>query len=405
MSGPVLRTLQPHRGAVLAAVGFAVVGVALHLLGVTGGRGPAVLLPLLVVCTAHLTLARAPVATAVLATAAGAASLTVGPLGAGDSPADGPGDPVVLFALGNVLHGAWTAATPARRAWLEAGGAVLVVVGAGWALTVEGPGTALGVACGLAALLLLPQWWARDVDRGAQLARERAARERQAERLATARDLHDVVAGHLSGIALQTEAALVAARAGGADTTVLAGVRTASVEALQQMRVLVDVLRTDDPARPVDGPVPTLAAAVELARAAGLQVRTDWPADLAAGTDPRLPAGAPSPAPVAVVAHRVLTEALTNARKHAAAGPVTVQASWTADLLLLRVDSPLAPRRTAGPAGEGAGLRGVRERVAAVGGTVRAGADAADPALWRLEARLPASAPVSAVTVSPVGAR
>ncbi len=289
------------------------------------------------------------------------------------------------------------------RGW-RPGGAVLVVVGAGVGPDRRGPGTALVVPAGSRALLLLPQWWARDVDRGAQLARERAARERQAERLATARDLHDVVAGHLSGIALQTEAALVAARAGGADTTVLAGVRTASVEALQQMRVLVDVRAHRRPGAPGGRARAHPGRGVELARAAGLQVRTDWPGDLAAGTDPRLPAGAPSPAPGRgggpPRAHRGPHERPQARRGRPRDRPGELDRRPAA------AARGLTPRPAAhgGPAGEGAGLRGVRERVAAVGGTVRAGADAADPALWRLEARLPASAPVSAVTVSPVGA-
>ncbi len=48
-------------------MGFAVAGAALHLLGVTGGRGPAVLPPLLLVCAAHLTVRHAPLTTAALA--------------------------------------------------------------------------------------------------------------------------------------------------------------------------------------------------------------------------------------------------------------------------------------------------------------------------------------------------
>jgi signal transduction histidine kinase len=110
------------------------------------------------------------------------------------------------------------------------------------------------------SLLVVPVWWATNVRRHRESA-EQVARIAEldrraavnAERNRMARDLHDVVAGHMSAIAIQSEAVL-SLRSGDPETarTVLKSVRENSVRALAEMRTMIDVLRADEP---VDEPV------------------------------------------------------------------------------------------------------------------------------------------------------
>ncbi|WP_432512372.1 sensor histidine kinase [Kineococcus sp. SYSU DK001] len=367
----------------LLAAGLAAGGTLLWWAGAPGGSAWN-LLPPVVAAATHLSVTRLPLSSAAVAFAAFTADGLL-------HPSSGP-SPVTTAALANVLYWAHTGATAARRATLETGAVVAVAVAAAVAL-LQDPGNALGRALTLAAVLGIPLVWARDVQRSADLARMAADRARRDERAATARDLHDVVAGHLSGIALQSEAALVAARRAGSDTTVLSGIRAASVESLHQMRAMIDLMRAapdevattpGDPS--ADSPAP--AEAVDLARAAGLDVHAhlDPPPHL--------------PPPTARTLHRVLTEALTNARKHAAPGPVHVHLTHHDRTVHLRVDSPLRPGTTPGttpgapgsaaPARPGHGLDGIRERVHALHGTATA---TAHPDRWRLDVTLPLPTP------------
>ncbi|WP_432563425.1 sensor histidine kinase [Kineococcus sp. SYSU DK003] len=380
------------------AAGFAAAGTVLFCLGAGGGHAWQ-LLPLLVVSAAHLTVARVPLATAAAAGAAFAADSLLG--------WDTGASPVTLIAATNVLYWAYTGTTPARRARLEVAALGCVVAGAAVvALSGAGARTVVAGALYLTAVLALPLWWARDVLRGAELARLEAERARRAERAAMARDLHDVVAGHLSAIALQSEAALAAARARGADPGVLPGVRAASVEALTQMRTMITLMRSGEAEDSGEEQIATspglaaLPAAVDLARAAGLDVRADL--DVAALVA-ALPESARAHPLAGQTVHRVLTEALTNARKHAAPGPVhvlvRVHARTDGSDLDLRVDSPL-PLRTpaARPGGHGGhGLAGMRERADALGATFSAAARAdLHPPVWRVQLTVPLPAAVPA---------
>src|SRR5699024_6366077 len=107
-----------------------------------------------------------------------------------------------------------------------------------------------------------PRWWGRSVRQhreraerarvGAEdqshLARMRHEEAARDEREQMARDLHDAVAGHLSAIALRTEAALVAGPTP-AEAETLTSVRSFSLEALTEMRTMIELLRGTEPQR------------------------------------------------------------------------------------------------------------------------------------------------------------
>jgi len=183
-----------------------------------------------------------------------------------------------------------------------------------------------------------------------------------AERSRLARDLHDVVAHHVSLIAVRAETAPYShpdleqpAR------TVLAEIAADARLALDELRGVLGILgRADDPAR---APQPTwqdVAALVERTGSSGVEVSLNQ--DL--GTAPIGPG-------VGYAAYRVVQEALTNARRHAPGQPLTVLVSSTTDVLVVRVSNPL-PATTAVADG-GRGLIGMRERVEALGGRMSAG--------------------------------
>ncbi|WP_030187292.1 sensor histidine kinase [Streptomyces violaceorubidus] len=203
-----------------------------------------------------------------------------------------------------------------------------------------------------------------------------------AERSRMARELHDMVANHLSAIAIHSTAALSLDDA--ATTRQALGViRENSVAGLAEMRRLIGILR-DGGGDSEPAPAPTLdglGALADGARANGLDVTLD----AACGDD--------LPAPVELAAYRIVQESLTNALKHASHGTVHVRLSRHDDALRVEVTSPYGDRGTPRAPGSGAGLVGMRERAALLHGTFEAGA-VADPAaaggtIWAVRATLP----------------
>ena len=202
---------------------------------------------------------------------------------------------------------------------------------------------------------------------------------RQEERLAIARELHDVVAHHVTGIVVQAQAAQAvwddrpsAARAA------VTQIESAGAEALGSMRRLVGTLRADGP-EPL-GPLAALDGLQQLAERSaelGLPVRlhlTGVPADL--------------PADLAASVHRIVQESITNAQRHATGATgvdVTVEGRRDDLVLVVRDDGrPPAGRRA--PA-SGYGLTGMAERAHALGGTFRAGP--LDGGGWSVQVELP----------------
>ncbi|MBZ6227838.1 sensor histidine kinase [Streptomyces olivaceus] len=204
-----------------------------------------------------------------------------------------------------------------------------------------------------------------------------------AERSRMARELHDLVANHLSAIAIHSTAALSLDDA--ATTRQALGViRENSVAGLAEMRRLIGILRDEGGGDTGPAAAPTLdglGALVDGARANGLDVTLD------------AAPGENLPAPVELAAYRIVQESLTNALKHASKGPVHVRLARQAGALRVRVTSPYGDRDTPRAPGSGAGLVGMRERAALLHGTFEAGAvadpDAAGGTIWAVCATLP----------------
>ncbi|MFV2120835.1 sensor histidine kinase [Streptomyces sp. Act-28] len=206
-----------------------------------------------------------------------------------------------------------------------------------------------------------------------------------AERARMARELHDMVAGHLSAIAIHSTAAL-SLDDPATSREAVGVIRESSVAGLAEMRRLISLLR-DGGADREPAPTPTLAGLPALVRQAAAH-------GTASGLTFVLAAPSPDedlPAPVELAAYRIVQESLTNALKHAGAGEVTVVVERAGRALGVGVTSPLG-RPAAGPRapGSGAGLVGMRERVTRLGGEFEAGpVDAAGRGTWRVRAVLP----------------
>ncbi|HXW43234.1 MAG TPA: histidine kinase [Streptosporangiaceae bacterium] len=233
-----------------------------------------------------------------------------------------------------------------------------------------------GVLVGSAALTWLlgdsmrfrRAYYAALEDRAARLEAERDAQARiaaAAERARIARELHDVIAHHVSVMVVQADGAGYALRSD-PDTaqSALKAIAGTGRQALTEMRRLLGVLRTGDEQAQL-APMPGLGELRELldqARSAGLAVSYTL-----LGTPRDLPEGAE------LAAYRVVQESLTNTRKHAGlAASAAVTLRYEPFGLIVEVtDNGLAS-----PAGEvtgGHGLAGMRERIAMYGGTVQAG--------------------------------
>jgi signal transduction histidine kinase len=204
-------------------------------------------------------------------------------------------------------------------------------------------------------------------DKAARLEAERHAQAKiaaAAERARIARELHDIVAHHVSVMVVQADGARYALRTdSGRTETALTAISDTGRQALTEMRKLLGVLRSAGEQSGL-APVPGLGELRELldqARAAGLEVSYTL-----TGTPRELPEGAE------LAAYRVVQESLTNTRKHgglAATAAVTLR--YEPDGLTVEVtDDGIASPYDA-PAGHG--LAGMRERIAMYGGTVQAG--------------------------------
>ena len=195
---------------------------------------------------------------------------------------------------------------------------------------------------------------------------ERARRAVLEERTRIAREMHDVVAHHMSLIAVRAETAPY--RLSGLPEPARAEFGALSAEAraaLAEMRRLLGVLRQDQPAALAPQPqLADLPALVGAARRAGVSVQLSVP-----------PALGQVPSGVGVCAYRIVQESLSNARQHAPGAAVTVSVDHDAGAVLLRVAN--GPGGPTGPAGNdhgpGHGLTGMRERVALLGGSLSAG--------------------------------
>jgi signal transduction histidine kinase len=195
---------------------------------------------------------------------------------------------------------------------------------------------------------------------------ERTRRAALEERARIARELHDVVAHHMSLIAVRAEAAPY--RLVGLPESARAEfgwLSEVARESLVEMRRLLGVLRDDKPADLAPQPeLADLPSLVDTARQAGLSVELSVPVAL-----DHVPSG------VAVCAYRIVQESLSNASQHAPGAAVTVSVGHDSGAVLLRVaNGPAGSAGTSGNEhGPGHGLTGMRERVALLGGSLSAG--------------------------------
>jgi signal transduction histidine kinase len=308
----------------------------------------------------------------------------------------GPTIPVLLI-LGDLLY---AVILYGRR---DIGRVIILLVGvtavsAGVAVASQLPDWRNGllVFLQIGTLPLIPVWWASNVRQHRDIADAERVRAEQlvqiaeldrraavaGERARMARDLHDVIAGQLSAIAIQSEALLSSGAARGVPEnvrTVLESVRENSVSSLAEMRTMIGLLRSEDTGEDLD-PHTAPARLAELdrlldsARAGGLEVEA------------KVVPGTPLATAVDLAAYRIIQEALTNALKHAPGSSVSVDVGRSGDTLVVSVLNSL-PNVTAHTSdGSGLGLLHLRERAQAVGGTLTAGKL---NGRWQVRAELP----------------
>ncbi|MEU5881291.1 histidine kinase [Spirillospora sp. NPDC047279] len=248
------------------------------------------------------------------------------------------------------------------------GGAIVIIPFRGSAISLLLFSAPLAV---LVAIAIGAGLWLRAID--ARRARALTAARRD-ERLELARDLHDFVAHHITGIVVQAQAARFTAGSAAPRSpeqldAMFAGIEKAGTEALTSMRRMVGLLREAQDNRDAGAagsatrPVGDLARVEELVAGFGSP-----PASLdIAGDLGELPPE------VATSVHRIVQEALTNARKHAAdATAVRVRVGRTAEGVEVTVRDDGQGRGRRLPSGA-FGLVGLGERVEALGGRIHAG--------------------------------
>ncbi|MFD7084261.1 sensor histidine kinase [Streptomyces sp. NPDC002181] len=384
------RTFRPHRDDVLLAVFSVLAGLVLWSLGIysTNNRhffpAWAALVPLLALGPMELLRRTAPNVTLAVGTAGVIADqFTVGNLGT-----------VLIFT--DLMYAAVVYGKPAmaRRLPITTGLVTIAVTitAVAWLRTPQS--LMIGVITGIVSFgPALTGATLRNHREAAEAARLRAEQtallaemDRSqavvAERARMARELHDMVANHLSAIAIHSTAAL-SIDSPATSREALGVIRENSVQGLAEMRRLIGLLR-DAGAEQEAVATPSLDgldALLEQARVNGAASGLDFVLH-----DDR-PTGEPVPAPVELAAYRIVQESLTNALKHAAPGTVRVRVTRADGLLGVRVESPYGDRPGPRAPGSGAGLVGMRERTELLGGEFSAGRTGS---LWLVRADLPA---------------
>ncbi|GGR94746.1 sensor histidine kinase [Streptomyces rubiginosohelvolus] len=391
----MLTSIRPDRDAVALAVSGLLGGLLLWLLGLhTQGGRPfsaswVTLVPLTAMASAELLRRNAP-----------RTALAVGTLAlVADQFTRGSLATILMFT--DVMYAAVLYGTPAAARRLPPATLLVTVASTiGFLAWFRKPealliGLVIGLVSFIPALTGVSVRSHRTAADAARLAAAQTARLAEmdrtqaviAERARMARELHDMVANHLSAVAIHSTAALSIDEPE-TSRNALKVIRENSVEGLAEMRRLIGLLREggkdDAPAA-----APTLAALdtlVEQTNANGAS------GGLVCTLEDTRDRGAEAlPTPVELAAYRIVQESLTNALKHAAPGPVAVRLGRSGELLTVEVTSVFGSRTGPTAPGSGAGLVGMRERVALLGGTFGAGAEpGGDGAkIWRVRAELP----------------
>ncbi|MEU9127084.1 histidine kinase [Kitasatospora sp. NPDC048540] len=304
---------------------------------------------------------------------------------------------VVMYT--DLLYAATLYGPPRMSRVLHLTGAATTVVLSGLTATYGEVSDALLVV-GLCGLVFIAPVWTGDLMRrqreqteSARLRAEQTALLAEldrrtavtAERARMARELHDVIANHLSAIAIHaTGAQSLARRQSRAEdeplVEALAVIRQNSVQGLAEMRRMIGLLREEHPEESYAAPrLDAVDALLAQARAAGRGAGLAFEAE-ECGERGELAA------PVELAAYRIVQESLTNALKHAAAGTVRLRIGYRAQELEIVTESPYRPGEGRAPAGARAGLVGMGERAQLLGGVLEAGPD---QGWWRVRAVLP----------------
>ncbi|MGW6500027.1 sensor histidine kinase [Nonomuraea angiospora] len=199
----------------------------------------------------------------------------------------------------------------------------------------------------------------RRADEAERTREETARRRADEERLHIARELHDSLTHQISIIKVQAEVAVHVARKRGEPVPeALLAIQEAGREATRELRATLEALRDDDtsPPRGLDD----VAELVERARTTGLD------ATLTIGGQRH-----DVPAAVDRTVYRIVQESLTNVARHAAAATASVRIDYRPDALAVRIDDDGRATPDSAPP-PGVGLLGMRERVTALGGRLRA---------------------------------
>lgn len=217
-------------------------------------------------------------------------------------------------------------------------------------------------------------------ERAERVEREQELREvevRYAERARIAREMHDAVAHRISLVALHAGGLTVAAAGLSQDEVRSAGdlIRSAAVQALQELRTALGVMRADEPASLEQPGLDRLDDLVDEARTAGQRITLSVHGDLS-----------DAPPGIGRAAYRIVQEGLTNARKHAAGTEVSVLLRRSDDMLQVRVGNEAVAVSLDVP-GSRRGLIGLRERAVLAGGSLSHGRT--DEGEFVLNAELP----------------
>lgn len=206
-----------------------------------------------------------------------------------------------------------------------------------------------------------------------------ARRRADEERLRIARELHDVLAHSISLINVQSGVALhLLDEHPEQARSALSAINEASGEALREVRSVLGVLRGDgeQPPREPTAGLASLDELVSRTRAAGVAVSLELEGDRRT-----------LPTSVDLAAFRIVQESLTNVVRHARAGAVTVHLDYEPDALTVQVDDDGSGPGAEAESDGGNGIPGMRERAAALGGELEAGAGPAGG--FRVRVRLP----------------